>query len=402
MAAPKMTKTKTPGVYKRGGRYVVRYRHGGEERKRFAQTYAEARAIKQSLETDKRRGEHHETSALTFEEYAKGWLDTYTGRTSRGFRDSTRKGYRFSIEKRAVPFFDGWLLAEIDAPLVKKYIASLFERKVGKRIDGKARKVPPAVSTVRAHVAALKALLATAVEDGLIRHNPASGVRIARAGDPVLEPDGADLRRALDSDELERFLKACPADWRLFFRLLAMTGIRIGEAVELRWGDVDLGAKRLRVRRRFYHGSVAAPKSDNGRRDIPLSTVVARALWREQGQPGELIFTSLRGCRVDRDWLWKNVLKPTGKKAGVPWCGFHTFRHTCASILFASGKNPKQVQMWLGHSDPGFTLRTYVHLIDDGLGDADFLDTAKWATARATWATGTQAKPEPGEARKTA
>src|ERR1035437_10537480 len=57
MAAPKLEKTKTPGVYKRGGRYVVRYRHGGEERKRFARTYAEARAVKQDLETDKRRGE---------------------------------------------------------------------------------------------------------------------------------------------------------------------------------------------------------------------------------------------------------------------------------------------------------------------------------------------------------
>ena len=235
-----------------------------------------------------------------------------------------------------------------------------------------------------------------------ITHNPASGVRIARSGDPVLEPDAAELRRALDSDELARFLSACPEDRRLFFRVLAMTGIRIGEAIELRWGDVDFGAKRLRVRRRFYQGTVAPPKSENGRRDVPLSTDVAQALWRLQGDPGELIFTSLRGCRLDRDWLWKNVLKPTAKKAGVPWAGFHTFRHTCASILFASGKNPKQVQMWLGHSDPGFTLRTYVHLIDDGLGDADFLDAAKWATPRATWATGTQAKPEPAKARKTA
>ena len=54
----------------------------------------------------------------------------------------------------------------------------------------------------------------------------------------------------------------------------------------------------------------------------------------------------------------------------------HTFRHTCASLLFAEGKNVKQVQEWLGHADPGFTLRTYVHLLDDGLGDADFLDEA--------------------------
>ena len=55
---------------------------------------------------------------------------------------------------------------------------------------------------------------------------------------------------------------------------------------------------------------------------------------------------------------------------------FHTFRHTCASLLFEAGKDVKQVQEWLGHADPAITLRTYVHLMDDGLGDADFLDRA--------------------------
>jgi integrase len=53
---------------------------------------------------------------------------------------------------------------------------------------------------------------------------------------------------------------------------------------------------------------------------------------------------------------------------------FHTFRHTCASLLFEGGKNIKQVQEWLGHADPGFTLRTYVHLMDEGVGEADFFD----------------------------
>ena len=53
-----------------------------------------------------------------------------------------------------------------------------------------------------------------------------------------------------------------------------------------------------------------------------------------------------------------------------------TFRHTCASMLFEAGRNVKQVQEWLGHADPGFTLRTYVHLMDAGVGDADFLDQA--------------------------
>ena len=55
---------------------------------------------------------------------------------------------------------------------------------------------------------------------------------------------------------------------------------------------------------------------------------------------------------------------------------FHTFRHTCASLLFEEGRNVKQVAEWLGHADPSFTLRTYVHLMDAGVGDADFFDRA--------------------------
>jgi len=198
----------------------------------------------------------------------------------------------------------------------------------------------------------------------------------------VLEKDGAEQRRALDSGELAPLLRKCPAEWELFFRLLAMTGVRIGEAVELRWKDVEFGAKRLHVRRSLYQGVVAERKSKHGRRGHTALHDARSAALARRGRGEELIFTSVRGCRVDHDGLCKNVLKPTAKKAVVPWAGFHTFRHTCASIRFASGKNPKQVQMWLGHSDPGFTLRTYVHLIDDGLGDADFLDQAKWGN---TW-----------------
>lgn len=56
------------------------------------------------------------------------------------------------------------------------------------------------------------------------------------------------------------------------------------------------------------------------------------------------------------------------------WAGFHTLRHTCATILFRHGANAKQVQMWLGHHSPSFTLATYVHLLPDDLPEPDFLD----------------------------
>jgi integrase len=60
----------------------------------------------------------------------------------------------------------------------------------------------------------------------------------------------------------------------------------------------------------------------------------------------------------------------------VSWVGFHTFRHTCASLLFEQGRNLAQVSKWLGHADPAFTLRTYVHLMDEGVGGALSVETA--------------------------
>ena len=74
-------------------------------------------------------------------------------------------------------------------------------------------------------------------------------------------------------------------------------------------------------------------------------------------------------------------MKAAAKRAGVPWAGLHTLRHTCATMLFRSteqggaGANAKQVQMWLGHHSPAFTLATYVHLLPDDLPEPAFLDT---------------------------
>jgi integrase len=72
---------------------------------------------------------------------------------------------------------------------------------------------------------------------------------------------------------------------------------------------------------------------------------------------------------LDPDNLFTRVLLPACKDAGVPWAGFHTFRHTVASRLFAEGRNVVQVQRWLGHHSASFTLDTYVHLLDNDLGE---------------------------------
>jgi integrase len=366
----RLVKTSTPGVYKRGDRYVVVYRDPhGRQRKAAARTLAEARELKATLTADVKRGEYRATSKVTFAAYATEWIASYQGRTSRGIRPETLADYRHDLglddEGKptgggAVAFFGRTQLAAIEPRDVKRYAAELAARGL-------------APGSVRNVLAPVRALLATAYEDGLIRGNPAAGLRIVQRQD--VEHDGQAVK-ALTEDELRALLAALPDDWRLFFEFLAHTGLRIGEAVALTWADVDFGKRRLRVRRRLYKGRFDAPKSKYGRRTIPLSPRLAQALWRLQGNASDdaPLFASANGTYLDPSNVAARILKPAARWAGVPWASFHTFRHTCATMLFRHGLNAKQVQMWLGHHSPAFTLATYVHLLPDDLPDGSFLD----------------------------
>jgi integrase len=84
----------------------------------------------------------------------------------------------------------------------------------------------------------------------------------------------------------------------------------------------------------------------------------------------------MRGTPHRPENLARRVLKPAAERAGVPWVGFHTLRHSCASMLFRAGVSPKAVQVWLGHHSPAFTLAVYVHLLPDDLPNAAILDAA--------------------------
>ena len=176
--------------------------------------------------------------------------------------------------------------------------------------------------------------------------------------------------------ELKRVLAAVPENWRLLPDLLSETALRIGEALALEWGDVDLGARRIQVRRRYYRGKIGPPKSRYGRRSVPLTPRMAQELWKRQkaaGAPGErmLVFPSKTGGYLDTTNLYRWWNK-AAKLAGVEWAGFHTLRHTCATRLFRSGWNAKQVQLMLGHHSPAFTLSVYVHVLDEELPTPTF------------------------------
>jgi hypothetical protein len=82
--AGSLVKTTTPGIFKKNNRYVVVFRDtSGRQRKRFARTMAEARDLKALLTADVRRGEYRTLSKVSFEEYAREWIEQYGGRTKR-------------------------------------------------------------------------------------------------------------------------------------------------------------------------------------------------------------------------------------------------------------------------------------------------------------------------------
>jgi integrase len=381
MAGAKRIPTRYPGIYKRGDRYT--FRVNGRGRWITVDTLDEARDQQRTGNPADRRA----ASRQSFGAYALEWIAIYRGRTKRGFDAGTRDGYRRALERYAIPYFDKVRrrkIGDIEPRDVRAFADWLAEQRTPatkRHPEGR----PLAQGTIRNAMAPVKALLATALEDGDIRSNPSAGVRIALAEDVQADfVEAAEQRRALTLVELGRLLTALPDDEaRLMFDLLATTGVRWGEVAELRGGDVTFGKRPvLRVRRSWSapragkSGRVKTPKSRYSRRDIPLTASVARGLWRLQRGPDELLFTTPTGERLRRENVYRRVLAPAAKTAGVEWAAFHTFRHTCASMLFAGGKNIKQVQEWLGHHSATFTLATYVHLMDDGLGDAGALDTA--------------------------
>jgi integrase len=367
-----LTRTKHAGIYSRGGTYVVRFRDAaGRSHKRSAPTIKAALALQAELRTDVRRGEYRPESAVTFAAYAEGWVETYEGRTANGLNEQGRDYNRRVIEQ-AVKFFGKRKLVDIDPPLCRQYVAKLRERGL-------------AAGSVQRYTAVVRALFGTAYDDGLLRENPWGRVRVTALAPPVEKDDEP---KALTEQELARVLsevrcsrhQCAPVDceecakWQLLVEFFACTGLRAGEAFGLRWRDLDLGHKKLRVARVWNGRAYTTGKTRAARRVVPLSTDLCRRLWPLQGQPDQLVFAGAKGGPINRDHLARRVLQPAARRAAVEWVrGFHTLRHTAISRWAAAGWAPHQLQAAAGHTDLKLTYSVYVSVHGDGLGDADQL-----------------------------
>jgi len=356
----KLVRTKTPGVYRRGRSYVVIYRAGGRQRKEFARTLDEARRIKRERETDRDRGELQERTTITLRTYLEEWVERYRGQGRRGFREGTRDEYRRLLERYAYKHFPEKLrLTDVTPYRLARFVDWLCDEVAqGKRLSD---------STVANAAIPVRAALATAQREGLIRHNPA--VKLALPHREQIREDDEDEIKTLSRKQVRQLLARAPEEHRLLLEVLASSGLRVSEAIALQRRHVHVEGARphLKIRRAIVKRRVEPPKTRHGRRDVPVAAGLAGRLRRYlAGLPvgaETLVFSAAGGSALDPDNLRSRMLKPLVRKIGAPWAGFHTLRHTYASLQLARGVNIVQLSRVLGHHSPAFTLSVYTHLL---------------------------------------
>jgi integrase len=209
--------------------------------------------------------------------------------------------------------------------------------------------------------------------------------------------------RYLTADEVESVADATDERYRALVLVAAYGGLRLGEMRALRWENVDLMARTIRVVEQADdgrgRGATKPPKTAAGRRSVSLPRFVVAELIKHgrrqhqtdetrcnsgeaerpmlrlvaDGAEGEgndetptwtgLVFQAPGGGPIDQNHLRNRVWIPAVKAAGIGPMRFHDLRHTCASLAIAAGADVKALQAMLGHASAAMTLDRYGHLM---------------------------------------
>lgn len=344
-------------------RYDVNYREpdGRRRRKTFTKK-SDAERFAATVEADKLRGTYIDRDAgrITFKTYAEDWLAAQT------FEPTTREAVELRLRVHVYPVLGGKTLAQMKPSTIQSWLAGLLV----------------AASYRRVLFANVSSILSAAVDDERIAKNPcrAGSVRPPRAEPTKVVP--------WTVERVGEVRRAMPARYRISLDLAAGLGLRQGEVFGLSPDDIDFLRGIVEVRRQVRVLAsnrllFALPKG-NKTRTVPLPSSVrelaaaylsewpAREVtlpWRELDGPPvrvALMLTTREGGPVNRNYYNKHVWHPSLVRAGVEeerQNGMHALRHHYASVLLDAGENIKAVSEYLGHADPGFTLRTYTHLM---------------------------------------
>jgi len=290
-------------------------------------------------------------NGITLGDYAREWLALQEP----ALRLNTFDQYSRLLHGYILPHFGGAPIAAIRPGEIARWVAAIIQ-------SGKSPR------TALLCFRLLHKILGDAVEDGLIRSNPAARVRPPKPPQKELNPWGP--------DEVATLIQGAQhwnQPYGALFILLIGTGLRVGEALALRWRDVDLASRVVHVRRTVTllkgHIYFHEPKTRHGIRDVALPEFAVRALedlraLRPPRSPDDLIFVNAAGRLPTRANIRSSLLRLL-RRLRLPAVRIHDFRDFHASILFRQGVDPKTVQRRLGHHSAAFTLDFYARLFPD-------------------------------------
>lgn len=187
------------------------------------------------------------------------------------------------------------------------------------------------------------------------------------------------VKGALSEAQVKALLLATPEPYRTLVLLMVSTGLRIGEALGLRWDCVDLDARTIDVIRSYTGYAWTDVKSRASRRRLPLSEECAMALeaLRVPGPHGWLVFANRFGRPWDASNIAEDKLKVACKNAALPRIGWHVLRHTALTLMQARGLAGPDAQLMAGHGSQAVTA-IYTHA--DGQQMRGVVDGFKFLT----------------------
>jgi integrase len=337
-------------------RYKVFY--SGPDSRKHSKTFMkaeDARQFARDIENAKRAGEYLDPrrARITLATYWPTFIEQ-----SPHLRPTTRELYEGLWRLHINPFLGHCRLPNIQTSTLNSYVARL-------NLEGRA------APTINAAFRLVRTILSAAEADGLIAKNPA---RANSRGASVKLPElKRQEMRHIDAAQVHQLAREMPDRYQALVLLLGFCGLRVGEALALRVGDLDLLRRRANIARTLTELSdgrllFGEPKTKQSRRSISLPTSICDSLAQHLAQfpPGDdgLVFTNTRGGPIKLKRFRRTVWRPAVRRADLEPLRIHDLRHSCVSISVAAGAHPKQIQALLGHSSITVTFDRYGHVFE--------------------------------------